>query len=94
MAFDITNFYEPMVASTIARYVEEHPKMDDFDHSFLEDAACIALNQLPARYVRHHVDLCFYLTSEEREQMELAVDKAVTLAFTRLSHDPRNPELS
>ncbi len=44
------------------------------------DMACVALNQLPARYVRHDVDLVFYLTEAERHQSETALAAALDYA--------------
>ena len=51
------------------------------DESAIEDIACVALNHLPPRYVRHDVDLIFYMSSEERITMTSAVKEAVTDAM-------------
>ena len=88
MAFEITNYFEPLVAAEINRYVSEHFSEQEVDLTLLEDAACIALNQLPARYLRHHVDAYFYLTQEQREQLDQQVARAVEHAFAHLAHDP------
>ena len=45
------------------------------------DVACVALNRVGVRYIRHPVDLCFYLTEKERAQMENAIEDAVSFAF-------------
>ena len=47
----------------------------------LADVACVALNNLPARYIRHAIDLSFYMTEKERAKSELAVRAAVEHAF-------------
>jgi len=47
----------------------------------LADVACVALNRLPARYVRHDVDLVFYLTEHERNAIELSMAAAMDFAF-------------
>ncbi|MBL0731159.1 late competence development ComFB family protein [Piscinibacter sp. HJYY11] len=47
----------------------------------LADVACVALNRLPPRYVRHDVDLVFYLTENERAHNEVAIAEAVKYAF-------------
>ena len=79
MAFDtIHNYYEVLVIQRIndmrsADFIDKDP-------TFLEDVACVALNQLPARYVKHDIDMIYYMTIAEREQMEYAVHKAVTAA--------------
>jgi hypothetical protein len=76
MRFDsIHNYYETLVVrELIQTFVEDISKIDE---DYLQDIACIALNMLPARYVRHDVDMAFYLTSEERVEMDKAVTEAV-----------------
>lgn len=34
------------------------------DSDYLSDVACVALNRLPARYIRHEVDMAFYMTQD------------------------------
>lgn len=77
---NIHNYYEQLV---LRRLQEIIGPTDDRD--FLEDAACVALNQLPARYVRHNVDMVYYLTAEERETMQEQIEKAVTHAIEYVS---------
>lgn len=79
MAFDnIHNYYENLVLQRLNDMLQA--QFIDSDQNFLEDVACVALNQLPARYVRHDIDMVYYMTSKEREQMEYEVHKAVTAA--------------
>ena len=56
-----------------------------FEHlneaAILADVACVALNRLPPRYIRHDVDYSFYLTERERAQNEAAINEAVAFAF-------------
>jgi len=56
-----------------------------FEHlaakGLLPDVACVALNRLPPRYIRHEVDFAFFLTEKERAENERAVTKAVDYAF-------------
>lgn len=73
---NIHNYYEQLV---IKRLYEIIGETDDTD--FLEDITCVALNQLPARYVRHNVDMVYYLTAQERENMQQQIEKAVTHAI-------------
>jgi len=74
----VHNYYERLVYEQIAeRLVERHGIRDP---DFLEDVACVALNRLPPRYVRHDVDMIFYLTSDERAEMEEAITEAVDFA--------------
>ncbi len=84
MSFDtIHNYYEVLVIQRIndmcaAQFIETEP-------TFLEDVACVALNQLPARYVKHDVDMVYYMTRQEREQMDYEVHKAITAAVEYVS---------
>jgi hypothetical protein len=79
MTFEqIHNHYEQLVQRHILETLVRPGEVPDQD--FLEDVACVALNQLPARYVRHEVDLAFYLSPQERLQMEEAVRQAVASA--------------
>lgn len=47
----------------------------------LPDVACVALNRLPPRYIRHAVDLAFYQSDKERLDNERAISEAVKYAF-------------
>ncbi|MBM6550160.1 late competence development ComFB family protein [Marinomonas ostreistagni] len=51
------------------------------DSDYLADLCCIALNNLPPKYVRHDVDTAFFLTRAERANMNLKVSKAVQEAI-------------
>lgn len=51
------------------------------DEDLLADASCIALNALPAHYVRHAVDLSFHISDIEREKHAKAVSAAVEEAL-------------
>jgi Late competence development protein ComFB len=52
------------------------------------DAACIALNRLPSKYVRNAVDWMFFITPPELERINRAVDMAVTNAIARVLDNP------
>ncbi|MDL2337549.1 MAG: late competence development ComFB family protein [Pseudomonadota bacterium] len=51
------------------------------DPHILADVACVALNRLPPRYIRHDVDFSFYLTERERTDTERAITESVDFAF-------------
>jgi len=51
------------------------------DGEVLADVACVALNRLPPRYIRHEVDMLFYLSDRERAESERQVAEAVEFAF-------------
>jgi hypothetical protein len=75
----VHNYYERLVSEEIIRRA---PKHEDFTSDMLADVACVALNRLPARYVRHDVDLMFYLTEHERHAIELSMEAAMDFAFS------------
>lgn len=74
---DIHNYYEHLVLDRISKLALEKTKSPDY----LADVCCLALNQVPPRYIRYEVDMAFYLPQSERQQMEMnvinAVDKAI-----------------
>ena len=75
---NINNYFEKLVFKVIQNKLQTGELENEED--FLADIACVALNQLPARYVRHNVDMVFYMTAEEREQNEVIVEDAVLMA--------------
>jgi len=80
MAFDnINNYFEKLVFEVLQKKLHENEIENDED--LLADIACVALNQLPSRYVRHNVDMVFYMTAEEREQNQIIVEDAVIMAI-------------
>jgi len=74
----VHNFFEPVVFKAVAAKASAYP---DFNADMLADVACVALNRLPARYLRHDVDMMFYLTESERRDIEDALEEALNFAF-------------
>ena len=91
MAFDnINNYFEKLVFDEIQNKL--HANKLDNDEDYLADIACVALNQLPSRYVRHNVDMVFYMTLDEREQNKFVVEDDVLMAIDYVNkhrHDER-----
>jgi len=79
MSFDsqISNYYEKLVVDEIGK----RDKLTNLDEDVLIDMACVALNQLPARYYRYSVDMAFYLSATETQRMEDDVKEAVEHAI-------------
>ena len=78
-AFDeIHNLREQAVFAAIAEIAPTYPQ---FGSDLIADVGCIALNRVPARYVRHTVDFTFYQTTLERENDQRAIDEAVRYAI-------------
>lgn len=72
---EIHNYYEQLVHDHIFELLISTG--ETLNEDFLEDIACVALNKLPAKYVRHSVDLIFYMSAQELEEMRSATKKAV-----------------
>lgn len=74
---DIHNYYEKLVVQHFAalKLEEKH------DSDFIADLTCVVLNQLPTRYIRHEVDMAFYLPASERFEMENKVKVSVSKAL-------------
>lgn len=73
----VHNYYEQMVFEQILRS-NDRANSDD---EFLADVACVTLNRLPPRYVRHDVDMTFFMTPTELENMIDSVVHAVNEAI-------------
>ncbi len=88
----IHNHQEEGVKREVLSRAPRHPGVAA-DPDLLADVACIALNQLPARYIRHAIDLSFYQTEQERAKVEAQLHAAVEKAFhfveTRLAERNR-----
>lgn len=76
----VSNHYENAVYELVAKLGPRYPGIDG-DAELLADVACVALNRLPPRYIRHQVDFVFYLSDRERTESERALHEAVEYAF-------------
>jgi len=74
---DIHNFYEKLVTL----HFDTAKLYEKYDEDFIADLTCVVLNQLPTRYIRHEVDMAFYLPPSERFDMENKVKEAVKNAL-------------
>lgn len=74
---DIHNYYEHLVLERMEKLQLAKTK----DPDYLADLCCLTLNQVPPRYIRYEVDMAFYISQNERQQMEMnvasAMDKAI-----------------
>lgn len=86
---DIHNYYEHLVMD----YINKHEDCRYYDEEFLADVCCLALNELPARYIRHEIDMAFYLSSAQRHDMALEVQYAVNNSIKYL-RDKQEAEVS
>lgn len=78
----IHNYYEKPVIEYVHAKLGAQQAPDR-----LADIACVALNHLPPRYIRYDVDMTFYLSPHEANEMATkiatAVEKAITLVEQR-----------
>lgn len=74
----IHNYYEQLVIDQLLRSNDRASK----DADFLADVTCVALNHLPPRYIRHDVDMTFFLSPMELEEMTDKVVRAVNDAVS------------
>lgn len=82
---EIHNYYEDLVENYIVALELSTTRSDDY----LADLYCLALNQLPVHYIRHGVDMYFYLSDEKRQEMEEKVIYAVTSAISWLDNEQK-----
>lgn len=79
----VHNYYERLVLDEIAEVSDR--ARDDRD--FFADVACVALNRLPPRYIRYDVDMTFFLSPVELQEIQdkvtLAVSSAVEYVASR-----------
>lgn len=74
------NHHEREVFAAVVDASKDYPDLAASD-DLLCDVACVALNRLPPRYIRHEVDFSFYLTEHERQEIDHAISEAVGYAF-------------
>ena len=76
----IKNSNERSVCEAVLATAPRFPGIAD-NEELLADVACVALNRLAPRYIRHEVDFVFYLSERERGDSERQLLDAVEYAF-------------
>ena len=76
----VHNYNDEAVFRAISECAPRYPLLAG-EPELLADVACVALNRLPPRYVRHDLDTNFYMSDDARAQFEAAVKAAVSYAF-------------
>lgn len=74
----VHNYYEKLVFAQLLRASDRAQQ----DGNFLADVACVALNRLPPRYVRHDVDMTFFLSPIELDEIADKIAAAVNDALS------------
>jgi Late competence development protein ComFB len=72
------NYFERLVLDAVAA------RKLDLDDDALVDIACIALNDLPAKYIRHEVDMAYFTDPAEIAAMHGRVSRAIDMAIGRV----------
>lgn len=83
---DICNYYERLVIDHLWRMQENAP--EPYSQTFLEDVACLALNDLPTCYVRSMVDKSANTSELDHEAMRIATGKAIEQAMAQVLRRP------
>lgn len=73
----IHNYYETKVIEQVMEISREQ----GYSNEQMVDLCCIALNNLPTRYFRHEVDLAFYMSAHEHDDINRRVRQAVNDAI-------------
>ena len=76
----IRNHNERAVYEAVIGMTARFPGIAGNDE-LIADVACVALNRLQPRYIRHEVDFVFYLSERERGDSERQLLDAVEYAF-------------
>ncbi len=84
----VHNYYERLVLDEIARSSNRANQ----DRDFFADVACVALNRLQPRYIRYDVDMTFFLSPVELQEIYDKVELAVSTAIDYVSKRERPSE--
>ena len=86
----IRNYYEQPVAEEILRQLRDASRPTD--GGYMADIACVALNRLPPRYIRHEVDMAFYMSPDELVSMNDSIRQKVTEAIAFVDKHRRDDD--
>lgn len=84
----VRNHQEALVFARVTQEAPSYPRLAQSE-DLLRDAACLALNMLKPRYIRHSIDLLFQASNADRAKEAAAVDAAVAKAFRFLETERR-----
>ena len=87
---DIHNWYELLVYDKLRQMSRGDLDLNDEQ---LSDVACVTLNHLPPRYVRHSVDMSFYTSPMEKKEMEDRIEQAISNAVNFVKQHPVEKQL-
>lgn len=76
----VHNAHEKDVFAAITEAAPNYPELAG-NQDLLADVACVALNRVPARYIRHSIDFAFYQTEQDQLENANRIGAAVAYAF-------------
>jgi len=76
----VHNAHEKSVYDAIAQQASRYPVVAT-NPDLLADVACVALNRLMPRYIRHGADLAFFISEKERVETARSIEESVEFAF-------------
>lgn len=85
---NIRNYYELLVIDQLSKVITS--SQEPLSQTFLDDVACLALNQLPSCYVRNTIDKGITLSESKYHEMSKAVDEAVRMAILQVRRHPHD----
>ncbi len=85
----VHNYYERLV---LQEALNQSSRIQEGDREFLADVACVALNRLPPRYIRHDVDMTFFMSPQDMMEIEHKVSAAVRDALDYVERRERGEE--
>lgn len=83
---NVHNYYEKLLMEELT----ERGYLKEYEQDYLEDVACVALNNLPNQYFRFEVDMGFYLESDDYMVMRKQVSKALDEAIAFINEKQRD----
>ncbi len=76
----VHNAHEKAVFDAVVAMAPRYPAIGE-NADLLADVACVALNRLVPRYIRHTADLAFFMTEKERAATARDIAESVDFAF-------------
>ena len=86
----IHNYYERLVLEEI---FAQSLRVQEGDRDFLADVACVALNRMPPRYIRHDVDMTFFMSPQDIQEIGNKVSSAVSDAINYVESRERGEDV-
>lgn len=87
---NVQNYYEKLVLESL----KARGFLSGYEQGYVEDIACIALNNLPNQYFRFEVDMGFFMESEDfmlmQRQVDQALDEAIIFINEKLDQESDN----